>query len=154
MSSFTAFLLDPAAETIRPVIIDHENVLAALYKLIDCQSVDRVWIDKTHLAYCDDEGMMAKVTGLWSIRDREQSPVAGRAVIVADDGEGGDATPTIAIMDMAARFRIFRPVILPELVTLEPISPGELGGAIVHATRVGGLRLALDRPALTVEAGR
>ena len=154
MSSFTAFLLDPAAATIRPVIIDHENVLASLYKLIDCQSVDRVWIDKTHLAYCDDEGMMEKVRGLWSIRDHDQAPVAGRAVIVADDGEGGDAAPTMAIEDMAARFRIFRPVILPELVTLEPISPGELGGAIVHATRVGGLRLALDRPALTVEAER
>ena len=50
MSSFTAYLLDPAAATIRPVIIDHENVLAALYKLIDCQSVDRVWIDENHLA--------------------------------------------------------------------------------------------------------
>ena len=78
------------------------------------------------------------------------SPVAGRAIMVADDGEGGDTTPTIPIEKWAERFRIFRPVIVPDLVTLTPVAPGGPGGTIVSATRIGGLRLALDRPDLSV----
>ena len=112
--------------------------------------MDRVWLDDTHLAYVDDEGLSECVTGLWSLKDSDMSPVAGRGIIVADDGEGCDTTPTLSIEQWAARFRIFRPVIVPDLITLEPVAPGELGGANVTATRIGGLRLALDRPVLTV----
>ena len=78
------------------------------------------------------------------------SPVAGRAIIVADDGEGGDTTPTVPIEKWAKRFRIFRPVIVPDLVTLTPVAPGGPGGTIVSATSIGDLRLALDRPVLSV----
>ena len=150
MSKFTALLLDPAAATIRPVEIQSANALETFYRLIGCRLIDRVWLDDTHLAYVDDEGLTGCITGLWSQKDSDMSPVAGRAIIVADDGEGVDTTPTEPIEKWAERFRIFRPVIVPDLVTLTPVAPGELGGAIVSATRVGGLRLAFDKPVLSV----
>ena len=150
MPKFTALLLDPAAATIHPVEILTANALETFYRLIGCNLVDRVWLDDTHLAYVDDEGLTECITGLWSQKDSDMSPVAGRAVIVADDGEGGDTTLTVPIEKWAKRFRIFRPVIVPDLVTLTPVAPGDLGGAIVSATRIGGLRLALDRPVLNV----
>ena len=86
--------------------------------------------------------------------DTRTYKVSFAAIKTAMPGFACQWTVERGVQEMAARFRIFRPVIVPELVTLEPVSPGELGGAIVHATRVGGLRLALDRPALTVEAER
>ena len=150
MAKFTALLLDPAAATIRPDEIQSANALATFYRLIGCNLIDRVWLDDTHLAYVDDEGLTQCATGLWSLKDSDMSPVAGRAIIVADDGEGGDTTPTEPIEKWAERFRIFRPVVVPDLVTLTPVAPGELGGAIVSASRIGGLRLALDRPDLSV----
>ena len=150
MTEFTAYLLDPAAATIRPVVILAETSLETFYRLIGCSCIDSVCLDDTHLAYVDDEGLSSCVTGLWSLKGSDMSPVAGRAIIVADDGAGGDATPTIAIQTLAERSRIFRPVIVPDLVTLEPVTPGQLGGAIVSATRIGRLRLALDKPVLRV----
>ena len=147
---FPAFLLDPATATIRTVLLDKTDLLASLYRLIGCSSVDRLWLDDQHVVYVDDEGMLGLVTGLFTIRDHDASLVAGRAIIVGDDGEGGDTSPTLPIEAVAGRFRIFRPVITPELVSLDPVSPGELGGAIIHAVRVGGLLLGLDRPALSI----
>lgn len=147
---FPAFLLDPAAATIRTVLLNKTEVIASLYRLIGCSRVDRLWLNDRHVVYFDDEGMLGSVTGLFTIRDHDASPVAGRAIIVADDGEGGDTSPILSIEAVAERFRIFRPVITPELVSLDPVSPGELGGAIIHAVRVGGLRLGLDRPVLTI----
>lgn len=155
MASFIAHLLDPAAAAIRPVTIDQENTLESFYKLIGCRLVERLWmLDDTHVAYFDEEGLMKPTTGLWTLKGHDNAPVAGRAIIVGDDGEGGDKAPTVTMKTMAEYFKIFRPVVVPELVTLTPINPGELGGAVVHATRLGSLRLELESPAITIGAAR
>lgn len=147
----TAFLLDPSAATIETVLLNKEDMLSEFYRLIGCRSIDSVWLDDRHVVYFDDEGMLGLVTGLFTISDHDAAPIAGRAIITCDDGEGGDIAPILTIGAVAEKFRIFRPAIAPDLVSLEPVSPGELGGAVVHATRLGGLRLALDRPALTIK---
>ena len=54
MPKFTAYLLDPAAATIRPVEIQSANALETFCRLIGCRLIDRVWLDDTHLAYVDD----------------------------------------------------------------------------------------------------
>ena len=155
MASFIAYLLDPASATIRPVAIDQEDALESFYKIIGCRLVERLWlVDEKHVVYFDEEGMLNATTGLWTLRGGDSTPVAGRAIIVGDDGEGGDMAPTVSMKTLAERFKIFRPVVVPELVTLEPINPGELGGAVVHSTRLGSLRLQLESPEISVGVAR
>ena len=69
MSKFTAFLLDPAAATIGPVEIQTAIALETFYRLIGCNLIDRFWLDDTHLACVDDEGLAECATGLWSLKD-------------------------------------------------------------------------------------
>lgn len=118
------------------------NSKVQIYRLIGCELVDRVCLDNAQMAHVDSEGRTECVTGLWSLKDRDMTPVAGRAIIMADNGGGADTTPIIPLQTWAACLRPFRPAIVPELVTLQPVAPGELGGVIVSATRIGGLCLA------------
>lgn len=146
-----AFLVDPVAATISPVRLNSLFLLKELYRTLECKLVDRVWLDDTHLIYVDGEALMAPVAGILSFAGID-TLIAGKALILADDGAGGDVAPTLAIEYFAERFTALRPVIVPTLVSLKPISPGELGGAIVHATRIGGMQLQLEKRPLKVKA--
>ena len=65
------------------------------------------------------------------------SPVAGRAIIVADDGAGGDTTPTIAIQAWAERFRIFNDI--SESLELPASLLPEFNERLQTAQRLSGL---------------
>ena len=49
MTGFTAYLLDPAAATTRPVAIPAETSLETFYRLIGCNCIDNVCLGDTHL---------------------------------------------------------------------------------------------------------
>jgi hypothetical protein len=151
---YTAFLLDPGAARMTRVSISKEPSagLADLRRHIGARFLDRVWIDDTHMAYFNDEGMCEALTGMFKVPGNA-STVPGRAVIVADDGtgEGTDTTPTLSMAELAARLTVFRAVAAPELVNLTPVTPGELGGAVVSAVRVGSFRVGIERVTLDLE---
>ena len=150
MPKFTAYLLDPAAATIGPVEIQTAIALETFYRLIGCNLIDRLWMTPIWPMSMTKAlpnaqpacGRSRTATCLRLQAAPSSSPTTARA--------GGDTTPTVPIQIWAERFRIFRPVIVPDLVTLTPVAPGGPGGTIVSATRIGGLRLALDRPDLSV----
>lgn len=151
---YTAFLLDPGAGRMTRVSVSREGSagLADLRRHIGARFLDRVWLDDTHCAYFDDEGMTEALTGMFTVPGNP-SPVPGRAIIVADDGsgEGTDTTPTLSMKELAESLKVYRAVAAPELVNLTPVTPGELGGAVVSAVRVGSFRVGLERVTLDLE---
>lgn len=142
-----AYLLDPTQATIRTIRLSGSNVLESLCRHIDCRLVERIWIDADHCAYVDEEGMLAPATGLWSIPQVTQPVIAGRAVIVADDGDGGSASPRLPMEQFAALIRVFRPVAVPEFAD---IPSDNLDDIVVIGARVASLRLDLQRVCVTV----
>lgn len=140
------YLIDPAAATIRAVELDPGHFFRNLCWLIGCEQVEQVHLDEFHVAYCNGLGLTEPVTGLWAIPDRRsQSPIAGRAVIVANNGAG---TPTLPLRSFAETITIYRPVIIPDaaaLARLADLHMASLRAAFRRQVRIDGFQLDIER---------
>lgn len=103
---FTAYLIEPAAGTIRYVRVDNDNRLKSIYGLIGCSLVDAVRIGSKHLVYCDDNGLG---DGLYSVSELvgHPSPLAGNLVVTGLDEEGETIAPHQTISAIADMFPSF-----------------------------------------------
>lgn len=136
---FTAYLIEPAAGTIRYVRVDSDNRLKSIYGLIGCSLVDAVRIGSKHLVYCDDNGLG---DGLHSVSELvgHPSPLAGNLVVTGLDEEGETISPHQTISAIADMFSIVRPVFDP--VFEEVNQPGMFGVALASL----GVRIERQRP--------
>lgn len=146
----TAYLIDPTAATICKVRLRTQDAGAAIRRHIGCKLLDRVWLDDQHFAYVDEEGLLSPVTGLWFIPYRSPQPYAGRAVILAEAGDGNDRTPVRPIEEFASSVRIARPVAVSQFAEITPAPADELGVAVIVGTRLHGFKLELEELGLTV----
>lgn len=146
----TAYLIDPAAATICKVRLKQADAFGAARQHIGCRLLDRVWLDDRHFAYIDEEGLLSPVTGLWFIPHTSPQPYAGRAVILADAGDGTDKSPVRPIGDFATAIYVARPVAVSQFIDIEPAPADELGVAVIVGARLNGFRLELERLPLTI----
>lgn len=144
-----AYLFDPDAATLSTVDLpgsmdDPSRHLTALYDLIGATTVDAVSVQDGLTAFIDDEGLFQTHRALWSLSTIPGVAYVGRAVFVGDREDGEAQPPPITIEDVAALIRLNHAVVVPELVSLEPVAFGDLG-AVITATRVGNFTVQLAR---------
>jgi hypothetical protein len=136
---FTAYLIEPAAGTIRYVRVDREDRLKSIYGHIGCSLIDAVQIGNKHLVYCDDNGLG---DGLHSVSELvgHPSPLAGNLVVTGLDEDGDTVAPHQTITAIADMFSIVRPVFDP--VFEEVNAPGMFGVALTSL----GVRIERQKP--------
>lgn len=143
--TLSGYLIDPAVATIRAVELDSARFFRALCWLIGCRRLEQVHLDESHIAYCDSLGVTEPVTGLWTFADRRsQPPIAGRGVIVANNGAGA---PTLPLRSFAAMITVYRPVIIPDaaaLAQLAQLHTTNLGTAFRQQVRFNGFQLEIE----------
>lgn len=149
-AAIVGYLIDPAAATIRTVEIGDGPFIQAVCRLIGCEATDTILVDDSHVAHYDSHGMMEPVTGLWTFPARaSRPPIAGRAVVVGNDGA---RTPKLPVHLFATMITAFRPVIIPDaaaLARLAALDMKEKVGPIVRR-RVNGFCLEIERRPLDV----
>lgn len=143
--TLSGYLIDPAVATIRAVEFDSAHFFRALCWLIGCRRLEQVDLDESHIAYCDSLGVTEPVTGLWTFPDRgSQPPIAGRGVIVGNNGAGA---PTLPLRSFAAMITVYRPVIVPDaaaLAQLAELHTTNLGTAFRQQVRFNGFQLEIE----------
>lgn len=151
--TLSGYLIDPAAATIRAVELDPTHFHRTLRLLIGCDYVERVDLDDAHVAYCDSRRTTEPVTGFWTVPARgSRPPIAGRAVIVGNDGA---SMPGLSLQFFAATITAYRPVIVPDAVALARLAELDAAdqyGAFRRQVRIDGFQLEIERlRPLTVE---
>ncbi|MGL4440818.1 MAG: hypothetical protein ACRCUE_16275 [Bosea sp. (in: a-proteobacteria)] len=148
IATILALLVDPVAAEARVVSLplqDGELVLAELYRLIDCDLVERAPFDDLHLIWTDEEYWDC-ATGLTVIDDSANAIVRRFLVIGAtDDDEPCDVASDLP--PILARFTCHRCIFEPEFETRS----GDTGHGFIIQQRLKGTRPRIDRirPALT-----
>ncbi len=137
--TFTGYLVDAKAGTIRSVEIDRSDVLKSIYAHIGCTCIDAVRMDDQHTVYCDDNGLVDGLECFTQLADFP-SPLAGNLLVMGVNEEGDSVSPTHSIDVIAGQFLIFRAVFDPAFEHID--RPGIIG------TRVAGfdIRIQQDRP--------
>lgn len=149
MSIFTAYLLDPSAATLRAVHIQTRSIAHSMRFLVGCDRLAPIAVDDRHTAFVGGDGLDKVVTGLFTISGREDAPVPGRAVIVADDPRDQDArSPFLSLEAAAHLFTVHRPIVVPRLVG-HAASAVAASGALSQ-THMGAVLLQLQRIRPTV----
>lgn len=146
----TGYLIDPTAATICKVRLNPSNAGAAVRHHIGCKLLDRAWLDDLHFAYLDEEGLLAPVTGLWYVPHSSPQPYAGRAVILAEAGDGAVKQPIRPIEHFASTIRIARPVAVSQFTDIEPTPADAMGVALIAGHRLAGFKLELEDLPLSV----
>ncbi|WP_064697387.1 DUF3846 domain-containing protein [Rhizobium aegyptiacum] len=139
---FTGYLIDAKAGTIRSVEIERRDVLKSIYVHIGCTCVDAVRIGDSHLAYCDDNGLVDGLECFTQLVDFP-SPLAGNLLVTGVNEEGDSVSPTHSIDFVAGQFKISRIVFDPAFEHID--EPGIIG------TRVAGfnIRVQQNRPTIS-----
>jgi hypothetical protein len=139
--TFTGYLIDAKAGTIRSVEIDRQDTLKSIYAHIDCTCIDIVRIGDYHIAYCDDNGLVDGLECFTQLADFP-SPLAGNLLVTGVNEEGDSVSPTHSIDLVAGRFLISRAVFDPAFEHID--EPGIIG------TRVAGftIRVQQNRPTI------
>ena len=96
-----AILVDPFLPAISSVEVDG---FEAIQRMIDCRCFTCVnFPDGKHVAYVDDEGLInGTEKGVKFINKIYPDALAGRILILADDGQGGDADCELTGADVQA----------------------------------------------------
>ncbi len=96
-----AILVDPFLPAISTVEVDGFKDIP---RMINCRCFTCVsFPDGKHVAYVDDEGLInGTEKGVKFIDKICPDPLAGRVLILADDGEGGDADCELTGADVQA----------------------------------------------------
>jgi hypothetical protein len=139
---FTAYLLDVTCQTLRPVSINRQNSLDTIYSLIGCRHVDAVRLDDTHVAYCDDAGLLQDDLSCFTTIAGLPHPLAGNLVFVGTNAHGDDCTPSLSLADLQSRLIITRGVFTP---VLENIQTGDAIGVQLRGLT---LRAVTSAPAI------
>lgn len=108
MSTVKAFLIEPMAETIRPVMIDPENRHAVMSDLLDCLMTDFVRLESGHVIFADFNGLKESLPCLTEIVGGP-APLAGNLLFARMDEKGELVDVTEEIESVARRFTIVRP---------------------------------------------
>jgi len=93
-----ALLIDPFLQTV--VTVDCDGSLAAMYRLLDCESVEAVALDDSHTLWIDEDGLgrdpLNPVTGTYGQRffvfsgaHGDVKLLAGRGLVLRDQGDDG-----------------------------------------------------------------
>lgn len=138
-NSFTGYLVDVKAGTIRSVEIDRNDILKSIYAHIGCTCIDAVRMDEHHAAYCDDNGLVDGLECFTQLADFP-SPLAGNLLVTGVNEEGDSVSPTHSMDVIAGEFLISRAVFDPAFEHID--RPG------MNGTRVAGfnIRIQQDRP--------
>jgi len=96
-----AILIDPFLPAISSVEVDG---FEDIQRMIDCRCFTCVnFPDGKHVAYVDDEGLInGTEKGVKFINKIYPDALAGRILILADDGQGGDADCELTGADVQA----------------------------------------------------
>ena len=140
-NTFTGYLIDAKAGTIRSVEIDRRDTLKSIYAHIGCTCIDAVRIGDYHVAYCDDNGLVDGLECFTQLQDFP-SPLAGNLQVTGVNEEGDCVSPTHSIDLVAGQFLISRAVFDPAFEHID--KPGIIG------TRVAGfnIRIQQNRPTI------
>jgi hypothetical protein len=95
-----AFLIDPANKAISTVELpDTGDKLPAIYKQLQCDTIDAVPLPNGDTIYVDDEGLLKPILQFFAVRGASQ-PFAGRGLVVGIDAHGRSVTPTITLAEL------------------------------------------------------
>lgn len=99
-----AILVDPFIPSISTVEVDG---FEDIQRMIDCRCFTCIrFPDGKHVAYIDDEGLINGTDrGVRFIDSVYPEALAGRALILADDGSGGDADCELTGADIQAMIK-------------------------------------------------
>lgn len=87
-----AILIDPSTRSVSEILLDGK--LKDYYKVMDCNMITVVYTFEQdtmfngHVIYADDEGLFKDERHFTRVT-RQSAPVAGKMVVVGDDGDGG-----------------------------------------------------------------
>ena len=93
-------VVDPALCLIYEKTI--KNNLEGLQHAIGDHHIEFVAIDGKNHAYVDEEGLFREDQQFFVINypNGNKAPIAGKAIILGDDGEGGEADTTLSVTDI------------------------------------------------------
>lgn len=96
------FLIDPLALRITPIELPNgtpRDNLNAMYKAIDCDLVEAVYLNKEQDAvFVDEEGLLKSPTLFFYIEGTHQ-PLAGRGVVIGCNEEGESVSVQAVTLD-------------------------------------------------------
>jgi hypothetical protein len=90
-----AFLIDPFEKSINEV--DYSGDYQDIYKLIDAELFDVVYIDGNNCIYVDDEGLFKNEQAFFQVG---YAMLAGYGLVLGTDDEGNSISPEIALEDL------------------------------------------------------
>jgi hypothetical protein len=117
-ANVTAFCYDSFSGAIADFSLNKESYIDEIKQRIGCGLFDVVRVDDHHDIFLDDNGL---ADGLHTIAHLKNfpNPLAGNLVVVGR-GEGGDiAEPRMTVEEIAELIAVYRPVMDPEMTTLE-----------------------------------
>ena len=92
-----AYLIDPFEQQINKVNLD--GSLDTIYRHMQCRVFDAVRLKTGEVIYVDDEGLLMEPTqqAFFALPKWSPAVLAGRALWIGTDSEGGDTDPTTNI---------------------------------------------------------
>ncbi|WP_298966591.1 hypothetical protein [uncultured Roseibium sp.] len=140
-TNMTAYLLDSFSGALTTLTLKRETYIDQIKAHINCTFFDVVRIDDHHDVFVDDNGL---TDGLYTVSHLKDfpNPLAGNLVIVGRTEEGDIANPRMSLEEVAALFRIYRPVMDPDLTGFQ--KPGMIGIGVAGFK----VRLEESRPIL------
>jgi hypothetical protein len=90
-----AFLINPFEKSINEV--DYSGDYQDIYKLIDAELFDVVYIDGNNCIYVDDEGLFKNEQSFFQVG---YAMLAGRGLVLGTDDEGDSISPEIALEEL------------------------------------------------------
>lgn len=140
----TAFFYDSFSGAIADIPLNKETYFKEIKQRIRCSLFDIVQIDDHHDIFLDDSGL---TDGLHTIVHLKgfSNLLAGNLVIVGRDENGDIAEPRMNVEEIAALITVYRPVMDPELTSLE-------GPALIGFGLSGfNIRMERSEPVIVVD---
>jgi len=143
-ANVTAFFYDSFTGAIADISLNSEGYLEEIKQRIGCGLFDVVRIDDHHDIFLDDNGL---ADGLHTIAQLKNfpNPLAGNLVTVGRGENGEIAEPRMSVEETAALITVYRPVMDPEMTTLE--GPDLIGFGLSGFT----IRIEKCAPIIVVE---
>jgi hypothetical protein len=95
-----AFLIDPFEKSISEV--DYSGDYNDIYKLIDAQLFDVVYIDGNNCIYVDDEGLFRNDQAFFQVG---YAMLAGYGLVLGTNDKGESISPDIKLKDLAKQVK-------------------------------------------------
>lgn len=100
-----AFLIDPANKAITTVELpDTGDKLPAIYKHLQCETFDAMYLPNGDSLYIDDEGLLKPQMHFFAVRGAPQ-PYAGRGLVVGINAQGRSVSPSITLQQLTANVK-------------------------------------------------